>query len=193
MTIQLFNDQGEAVEALSPEELENQVAQAVTAKEQEYQEHIQNLQKRIEHLDKQDRDFAGLRQSKEIIEAQLKEIEEAKIVEKAAQEQKRKEDLIGALAGGDEDLKGKIEYHYSRINEPDAEKRVNDALKLAMADGGASVAASVVSSAGGGSVHTQSSTPEGLAGVAKNMGLIHQKAFQRRILTFKLLNCFIRS
>lgn len=166
----LFNADGEEVDVLSPEELENQTAALLTAKEQEFEAERKILVQKMEELEKKDLNFSQLRESKGKIEAELTEIKQKHQEEQEILATKRREELIKSLAEGDEELKKKIEFHIERINEPDVEKRVNDALKLAMGDLGMN-SASVFSSAGGGVVNTQGMVPENLQQVAKNMGI----------------------
>jgi hypothetical protein len=155
---QLYDGDGNPIEAFTPEEVEKQLDQArkegeekveeakATAKE-ETQSEMEVLQKQItekeeemERLSKKDANFGALRKIKEDLETKLttKEKEfDAKIEEiKALGAKEKVESLASVLAAGDTELKDKIVFHYNSFqgtpqNEEELKKQMENAFILA--------------------------------------------------------------
>lgn len=119
---ELFDSEGNAVKAFTPEEVEAQI----TAKQAEF-----DAKKADE-----DKNFTKLREEKEVAEALAVTREEEKNAIIADGVNKEREKSIDALAEGDKDLKEKIVLHVNRFKEEiktpeDFQRVLGDAYTLA--------------------------------------------------------------
>lgn len=168
-------EDGTEVQVPTDEEIANEKAAAVAAKENELNSEIETLKTDLDKLKGKDFDFTALRKNLEHKEKELDELKTTQ--EKEAQERKEKEEkdkdtaLISTLAGNDEELKKKIEFHAARINEPDRDKRYSDALKLAMGESGSVLNQGQVISSGGGGAPKTGEIPSHLIPHAEAMGM----------------------
>jgi hypothetical protein len=145
---ELFDEEGNAIEAFTKEEVEAKTAEVAKT----YEEKVAALSQDLEKEKEKEKNFAALRAKKdELTEAQKQE--QAKIQVTMEQlEQKiseaqnagvskvlelQRESVINDLAGGDAELKIKIEANYKLISKPEgtAEEiaaRARDAYLLSM-------------------------------------------------------------
>ena len=160
----ITNSEGEEVEVFTSEELQQKERdEATTAKD--------DLQKQLDgELDK-DKNFANLRKQKD------EAVEKAEGIEKTIDEKVASakneilettvkdhyNDQIKELAGDDDELKKKIEFHYGRIKDTavtkeEVSKKLRDSWTLATAGERQEVSGSAFSSGGatGGKPKTQS-------------------------------------
>ena len=137
-----FDSAGNKVEAVSAEELKTLEAQ----KNEELTKAREELKSREDELLKlkeKDLNFSNLRSQKEEAEKRVEALK-AEIdvkVDKAKKEildgvlKDHYNEALGSLAGGDEELKKKIEHHFNRFNDPgssksDIDKKLRDAWAL---------------------------------------------------------------
>lgn len=119
--------------------LEEEKTKAVS----EAEEKLAALNEELSKLKEKDLNFSNLRSQKEDAEKRidaLKEEMEKRIetTKKEMQESNLKEhytSMLDALTGGDEELKKKVEHHYSRLSDPSTdkatvEKKLKDAWAL---------------------------------------------------------------
>lgn len=199
----LKDEEGNDVEVSTPEELDAEQAKAVAAKEVEiktkYEADLKAKEEEIVKLTGKAGDFASLREAKEKLEADKKVVEEkyqkdiADLNLRLTEGQQKeivdyKSQLFSALAGKDDELKKKIEYHYAHFTDAaTADKKVidklaNDALMLAMGEVGTVVLNGSVVRSGGGSPIKPGEIPSHLLPHAKAMGMTEDefvKNFQK--------------
>ena len=163
MTKKLYDAEGNEVEAFTPEELENEQAQAITEKETqlktEYETKINDLTEQITKLSGKDQNFATLREAKEKLEGQIKTIteqHEKEITEiKTGNIIEHKTILVSKIAGTDPEFKKRIEYEVGLLNMPESTKeeieaKVTKAYQNATGDLKGNIMNKVISSAGAG-------------------------------------------
>ena len=188
MSKKLVDEEGNEVEALTPEELDAQQAEAVTVAEnklrEEYEGKVKETQMQLEAEKKKEKDFAKLRELKEKSETDLKELKEKYDKEVTEEREKElveyKDQLFTALAGKDDELKKKIEFHFARFgsaattDKTEIDKLGNDALRLAMGETGGAVSGDVVRT-GGGAPLKPGEIPSHLIPHAKAMGMSEEE------------------
>lgn len=139
---------GADIEVYTAEELEAQKTAALEEfKNTEYEGARSALAKAEEELAKlkdKDLNFGNVRKQKEAAEKKVEELKN-EIDTKIATAKKEvldtvtldyKNETIATLAGGDDELKKKIEFHYNRLNDPagtkeEIAKKLTDAYALA--------------------------------------------------------------
>lgn len=175
---------GEEIEALTPEELENEIAASVTAKEKElndkFQAEIVKYQGDLKKFQDKDLNFSNLREAKEKIEKEYTDFKAGIEKEKAERDSKDiagyRSQLFDAFANKDEEIKKKIEFHFNQLKESDTtdkvkiDELVKAAYKLATGEERTVLSGNVVSSAGGAPVKVEG-VPANLIPHAKSMGL----------------------
>src|SRR3990167_1120133 len=119
MTIKLTDESGNEVEVLTPEEIAAETAKAVEAKESELQGKLNEVNDKLAKETAKEKNFEKLR---ELQEQAVKERDDLKATyEKEKAERTAKEisdyrgQLFEALSGKDEELKKKIEFHFSKF------------------------------------------------------------------------------
>lgn len=163
---------GSEIEVFTAEELETQKNEAIDQYKKDNpdkSEEIDSLQKdlatakeELEKLGKKDLNFANLRQQKEAAETKVeslkKEIDDKiALAKKEILEGVMKDhynEIMKSLAGDDEELKKKIEFHYNRIQDvpttkEEINKKLRDAWTLATKVEEASALNATVISSGG--------------------------------------------
>ena len=134
---QLFDSEGNEIEAFTKEEHEEALKQEISKKDEE----LKTINEKLEGLNNKDINFKALREEKEKIENENKELK-GKLSEqingiKSSIEKDKIDNTISVMAAGDEEIAKKIKFHYDRIIKPEdteEEKKVklSDALKLAL-------------------------------------------------------------
>lgn len=180
-----YDEAGNEVEAFTQEqvaELEREKAEALERAQAELKAKDDELEK----FKAKDLNFANLRQQKDQAEKQISTLKSE--VDEKISAMKREVfdgvmkdhyvDTLKGLAGEDEDLKKKIEFHYSRLNDPTAtkaevDKKLRDAWALATQGEGPSAFNSAVISSG-------YAAPLGSATMKKNFSA-EEKAFAQRL------------
>jgi len=132
----LYNEDGEEIEAFTKEELDAQLKDAISAKEEEkktLESKIEELSSKIDTDDK-DTNFKALREAKEAKEKQLEEVM-SKISKIESELNSEKVDkLIYNEVGRDSELAQKVKYHYDKMITPkegEEDTRLKDAMILA--------------------------------------------------------------
>lgn len=161
------NEAGEDIEVFNQAELDAKIAEKDAALTKA-QEESKAKDEALEKLQNKDTNFANLRQAKEKAEAEATEAK-AKLADAV---NTVKADVLGgmledvkkssmeSLAGGDEELKKKIEFQFNRLadkvtNKAELDKKVLDAYRLATEYRQPVMNSSIMSSAGAGRVGVQ--------------------------------------
>ncbi len=149
----LHDDQGNEVEAMTPDEVDAEISKKVDEKVQDYiKEHpeqkdiietkkqLDEARAKLEKFENKDYNFEQLRGGKEAAESKVKELEE-KITNEIAGVKKVIFDdtynkTLTTLSNGDDELKKKIEFHYNRLKDASdsremIEKKLRDSYVLA--------------------------------------------------------------
>ena len=175
---------GNEIEVLTPEEIDAQktaaVAEAGKKVQTEYEAKVREIQGQLEVEKAKERDFVKLRELKDRGDEELKGLKEKYEKEVTALQNKEivdyKSQLFTALAGKDEELQKKIEFHFGQFkNAETADKTqidqlANDALKLAMGETGSHLTRDVLKT-GGGAPLKPGEIPSHLIPHAKSMGM----------------------
>lgn len=171
---------GQEIEVFTPEELENQKAVAVAAKEKEFNEKLSTVNTELNKLKEKDLNFTNLREAKEKIEKEHEEFKKGVEVKEA---ERTKADIDGykkqvfqAFANQDEEVLKKIEFHFGQLKDSDTNDKtkidelVKAAYKLATGEERSVVHGAAASSAGGVPVKIDG-IPAHLIPHAKAMGM----------------------
>ena len=156
--VELFDSEGNAIEAFTKEEHEEALKQEIDKKDEE----LKIVNEKLEGLTNKDANFKALREEKEKIEKENKELKgqlsEQIVGIKSSIEKDKIDNTISVMAAGDEEVAKKIKFHYDRIIKPedtDEEKKakLGDAFKLALGgDKTPDVLSSTMSAAGAGKI-----------------------------------------
>ena len=189
MTIKLTDESGNEVEVLTPEEIAAETAKAVEAKESELQGKLNEVNDKLAKETAKEKNFEKLR---ELQEQAVKERDDLKATyEKEKTERTAKEigdyrtQLFEALASKDEELKKKIEFHFSKFSNANAtdkteiDKLANDALKLAMGEAPGALGGNIIGS-GGAAPIKPGEIPAHLLSHAKAMGMTEKEFVDRK-------------
>lgn len=156
------NDAGEDVEVFTKEELDAQAetakAEAVAAKDAE----LQTAQEELAKLKEKDLNFGNLRDQKDKAEQRVEALKAEVDTKIAAAEERitkgvlkdHYDGTVAALAGNDEELRKKVEFHYGRIadvatDKAGMDKKLRDAYVLATASPEPDALTTTVLSSGG--------------------------------------------
>lgn len=154
---ELYDSEGNAVEAFSSEEVEEKVAEATESVKQEVEEINSEQEQKIAELEEtlgkeqeKEKNFAALRAKKEgdepvegqketqaTIESLQEQIEEAKNAGVSRVVELQRSSVFKELADGDPDLEEKIAANYELINKPEGTvdeiaERARDAYIMSM-------------------------------------------------------------
>lgn len=176
MATELYDEEGNPVQAVTPDEAAAQAAEAAEAAKAEakveFEKTLADKEEELEAAKKKDANFAALRTktqtqeeqaaaAKAEVEALKKEIAEAKDSGKNYAINSTRDKAIKQMAGGDVELEKKLRANYEVINRPTDNEdqvlaRVRDAYLLSVdpvpnSGGGSNYAPSVTSKRVGGS------------------------------------------
>ena len=184
MTIKMTDESGNEVDVLTPEEITAETAKAVQAKESELQGKLNEVNDKLTKETAKEKNFEKLR---ELQEQAVKERDDLKATyEKEKAERTAKEisdyrgQLFEALSGKDEELKKKIEFHFSKfgnagtMDKVEIDKLANDAVKLAMGEAPGALGGNVIGS-GGAAPIKPGEIPAHLLSHAKAMGMTEKE------------------
>jgi hypothetical protein len=196
--MELFDQDGNIVEAFTKEELDQQLIEAKSELETKIAEQEKIINEKEEALGKEgdkENNFVKLRKAKETAEKQLEAMKtelEGKISEVKSEVSKRDfENAVAQLAGDDEDAKSKIKFHYDNFKgDPKDDKERAERLENAfiLATGSKplrSVPGSIVST---GSPYippaskTQGKISEGAKTLAGNLGLTEEDLKKHKLI-----------